>query len=79
MEYKKTGAVRQLLDYAEDNKGKLYLSSFLAMAGEIFGMVTFFVVAVLIRQIYLQTVIMKSLILLFFISLADNYARCFLH
>ena len=77
MEHKKSGAVRQLLDYAEDSRGKLYMSSFLAMAGEILGMVPFFVVAVLIRQIYLQTVTMKSLMVLFFVSLAGQLCKVF--
>lgn len=77
MEDKKTGAVRQLLDYAGDCKGKLYMSSFLAMAGEILGMVPFFVVAVLIREIYLQTVTMRSLIILFFISLTGQLCKVF--
>ena len=53
MRQNKPGAIRQLLHYAGDSKGKLYLSSFLAIVGEILGMAPFFVVAALIQQIYL--------------------------
>ena len=52
MDKKNTGAIRQLLNYAGDSKGKLYISSLLAMAGEILGMIPFFVLALLIKQIY---------------------------
>lgn len=35
---KKSGAIHQLLDYAGNNKKQLYLSTFLATLGELFGM-----------------------------------------
>ncbi|MCI7472777.1 MAG: ABC transporter ATP-binding protein/permease [Clostridiales bacterium] len=77
MNQKKPGAIRQLLNYAGESKWKLYLSSFLAIVGELLGMVPFFVVTVLIQQIYLQTVTMQSAILLFFIALAGQLGKVF--
>ena len=77
MDKKNTGAIRQLLNYAGDSKGKLYISSFLAMVGEILGMSPFFVVALLIKQIYLRTATVQSVMLLFLISLAGQLCKVF--
>ncbi len=77
MEHKKSAAIRQLLLYAGDSKGKLYISSLLAMAGEILGMIPFFVVALLIKQIYLRTATVQSMTLLFLLSLAGQLCKVF--
>ena len=42
---KKSGAIHQLLDYAGNNKKQLYLSTFLATLGELFGMAPFIAVS----------------------------------
>ncbi len=39
---KKSGAIHQLLDYAGNNKKQLYLSTFLATLGELFGMASLY-------------------------------------
>jgi ATP-binding cassette subfamily B protein len=77
MDNKNPGAIRQLLNYAGNSKGKLYLSSFLAIAGEIAGMIPFFVVAVLLKQIYMHTASVRSVVLLFIISLAGQLCKVF--
>ena len=77
MDKKNTEAIRQLLNYAGDCKEKLYISSFLAMVGEILGMIPFFVVALLIKQIYLRTATVQSVMLLFLISFAGQLCKVF--
>ena len=41
----KPGAIQQLLSYAVNNKKQLYLSTFLATLGELFGMAPFITVS----------------------------------
>ena len=43
----KPGAIQQLLSYAGNNKKQLYLSTFLATLGELFGMAPFITVYLL--------------------------------
>lgn len=45
----KPGAIQQLLSYAGNNKKQLYLSTFLATLGELFGMAPFITVSLLVR------------------------------
>ena len=47
---KKSGAIHQLLDYAGNNKKQLYLSTFLATLGELFGMAPFIAVSLLVAE-----------------------------
>lgn len=49
---KKSGAIHQLLDYAGNNKKQLYLSTFLATLGELFGMAPFIAVSLLVAELF---------------------------
>ena len=75
MDQNRPGAIRQLLNYAGEGKSRLYLSSFLAMVGEILGMVPFFVVAALVQQIYQKTATEQSVLVLFLLSLAGQLGK----
>lgn len=46
----KPGAIQQLLSYAGNNKKQLYLSTFLATLGELFGMAPFITVSLLVAE-----------------------------
>ena len=47
----KPGAIQQLLSYAGNNKKQLYLSTFLATLGELFGMAPFITVSLLVAEL----------------------------
>ena len=48
----KPGAIQQLLSYAGNNKKQLYLSTFLATLGELFGMAPFITVSLLVAELF---------------------------
>ena len=48
----KPGAIQQLLSYAGNNKKQLYLSTFLANMGELFGKGAFIKVALLVAELF---------------------------
>lgn len=51
----KPGAIQQLLSYAGNNKKQLYLSTFLATLGELFGMAPFITVSLLVAELFNKT------------------------
>ena len=77
MNKKKPGAIRQLLEYAGDSKGKLYLSTVLATIGELFGMAPFIAVAFLVAQLFNGTATVQSVLILFTIALGGQLLKMF--
>ena len=57
---KKSGAIHQLLDYAGNNKKQLYLSTFLATLGELFGMAPFIAVSLLVAELFNKTATIQN-------------------
>lgn len=78
MNKKNQGTIEQLLNYAGSEKKKLYLSTSLAIVGELFGMVPFMIVAILVSELYQCTATIKSVLLLFLIALVGQVLKVFL-
>ena len=55
----KPGAIQQLLSYAGNNKKQLYLSTFLATLGELFGMAPFITVSLLVAELFNKQLLFK--------------------
>lgn len=61
----KPGAIQQLLSYAGNNKKQLYLSTFLATLGELFGMAPFITVSLLVAELFNKTATIQNVCILF--------------
>lgn len=72
---KKAGAVSQLLYYAGEYRKKLYLSTLLAILGEILGMIPFIVVALLVSELYYQTASVNKVLMLFLAALLGQLLK----
>lgn len=68
MKPKKPGAIRQLFTFVGKSKGEMSISVFLAVLGEIIGMIPFLIVAVLADSFYHQTATAKEVIYLAFLA-----------
>lgn len=64
MKTKEPGAIRQLFTFVGESKGKMSVSVFLAVVGELLGMIPFLVVAILADAFYHQTATVREIILL---------------
>lgn len=60
MKERKENPIKLLFSFAGEAKGKMTLSVFLAVAGELFGMAPFFAVVILANQVYHGTATMKG-------------------
>lgn len=73
----KTGAVKQLLEYAQDERKHLYASAGLACIGELFGMAPFIAVSLLVTELFNKTASVRSVLILFLTALAGQAGRLF--
>lgn len=64
MSKKEPGAIRQLFAFVGDSNGKMRISIFLAVAGEMFGIVPFLMVALLADDFYHGTATLQRIFLL---------------
>ena len=72
----KPGAIQQLLSYAGNNKKQLYLSTFLATLGELFGMAPFITVSLLVAELFNKTATIQNVCILFAVALGGQI-KCF--
>ena len=75
---KKSGAIHQLLDYAGNNKKQLYLSTFLATLGELFGMAPFIAVSLLVAELFNKTATIQNVCILFAVALGGQILKLWL-
>lgn len=61
MSKKEPGAIRQLFAFVGDSNGKMRISIFLAVAGEMFGIVPFLMVALLADDFYHGTATLQRI------------------
>lgn len=73
----KTGAVTQLLEYAQDERKHLYASAGLACIGELFGMAPFIAVSLLVTELFNKTSSVRSVLILFLTALAGQAGKLF--
>lgn len=73
----KTGAVKQLLEYAQDERKHLYASAGLACIGELFGMAPFIAVSLLVTELFNKTASVRSVLILFLTALAGQAGKLF--
>ncbi|MBQ8950108.1 MAG: ABC transporter ATP-binding protein [Eubacterium sp.] len=73
----KTGAVKQLLEYAQDERKHLYTSAGLACIGELFGMAPFIAVSLLVTELFNKTVSVRSVLILFLTAFAGQAGKLF--
>ena len=74
----KTGAIQQLLSYAGNNKKQLYLSTFLATLGELFGMAPFITVSLLVAELFNKTATIQNVCILFAVALGGQILKLWL-
>ena len=72
---KKSGAIHQLLDYAGNNKKQLYLSTFLATLGELFGMAPFIAVSLLVAELFNKIATIQNVCILFAVALGGQILK----
>ena len=75
---KKSGAIHQLLDYAGNNKKQLYLSTFLATLGELFGMAPFIAVSLLVAELFNKIATIQNVCILFAVALGGQILKLWL-
>ena len=75
MNNKQSNVVSSLLRYAGNKKSDLYKSIFLAIIGELFGMVPFIAIAKLIEKIYLYAATFKTVIYITLIALLGQILK----
>ena len=73
----KTGAVKQLLEYAQDERKHLYASAGLACIGELFGMAPFIAVSLLVTELFNKTASVRSVLILFLTAFAGQAGKLF--
>lgn len=73
----KTGAVKQLLEYAQEERKHLYASAGLACIGELFGMAPFIAVSLLVTELFNKTASVRSVLVLFLTALAGQAGKLF--
>jgi ATP-binding cassette subfamily B protein len=79
MEKKVTkGTVQQLLEYAGNNRSKLYISAILASFGEIFGMMPFIAVSLMVTDLFNKTATINSILIFFMIALGGQVLKLWL-
>ena len=69
----KPGAIQQLLSYAGNNKKQLYLSTFLATLGELFGMAPFITVSLLVAELFNKTATISYIIYMVLAAFSGTY------
>lgn len=74
----KPGAIQQLLSYAGNNKKQLYLSTFLATLGELFGMAPFITVSLLVAELFNKTATIQNVCILFAVALGGQILKLWL-
>lgn len=74
----KPGAIHQLLSYAGNNKKQLYLSTFLATLGELFGMAPFITVSLLVAELFNKTATIQNVCILFAVALGGQILKLWL-
>lgn len=74
----KPGAIQQLLSYAGNNKKQLYLSTFLATLGELFGMAPFITVSLLVAELFNKTATIQNVCILFAVALGGQILKLLL-
>ena len=74
----KPGAIQQLLSYAGNNKKQLYLSTFLATLGELFGMAPFIAVSLLVAELFNKTATIQNVCILFAVALGGQILKLWL-
>ena len=73
----KPGAIQQLLSYAGNNKKQLYLSTFLATLGELFGMAPFITVSLLVAELFNKTATIQNVCILFAVALGGQILKLY--
>ena len=74
----KPGAIQQLLSYAGNSKKQLYLSTFLATLGELFGMAPFITVSLLVAELFNKTATIQNVCILFAVALGGQILKLWL-